>query len=54
MFTPSHVKLYKKLGIEAVILYYSAVNFDAFRTFIPLLPEKYAYNPMWYDYKGEK
>ncbi|MGB9808658.1 MAG: glycosyl hydrolase family 57 [Caldanaerobacter sp.] len=54
MFTPSHVKLYKKLGIEAVILYYSAVNFDAFRTFIPLLPEKYAYNPMWYEYSGEK
>ncbi|AAM25110.1 hypothetical protein M2349_000439 [Caldanaerobacter subterraneus subsp. tengcongensis MB4] len=54
MFTPSHVQLYRKLGIEAVILYYSAVNFDAFRTFIPLLPEKYAYNPMWYEYQGEK
>lgn len=54
MFTPSHVSLYNELSIRAVCLYYSAVAFDAFRTLIPQLPEKYSYNPLWYKYKGEK
>jgi hypothetical protein len=54
MFTPSHVSLYNELSIKAVCLYYSAVAFDAFRTLIPLLPEKYSYNPLWYEYKGQK
>lgn len=54
MFSPSNIHLYKKLGIEAVCLYYSGVPFDGFRTLLPLLPEEDAYNPLWYCYQGEK
>lgn len=54
MFSPSNIHLYKRLGIEAVCLYYSGVPFDSFRTLLPLLPEEDAYNPLWYCYQGEK
>ncbi len=54
MFSPSNIFLYKKLGIKALCLYYSGVPFDGFRTIIPLLPEAHAFNPLWYEYKGEK
>jgi hypothetical protein len=54
MFSPSNIRLYKQLGTEALCLYYSGVPFDSFRTLIPLLPEGYAYNPLWYGYRGEK
>lgn len=53
MFTPSQVKLYNKLGVKAVCLYYSCVPFDAFRTIIPKLPDELAFNPLTYSYKGE-
>lgn len=54
MFTPSQVSVYNKLGIKALCLYYSCVPFDAFRSFIPELPDVYAFNPLNYVYKGEK
>ena len=53
MFTPSQVKLYNKLGVKAVCLYYSCVPFDAFRTIVPKLPDELAFNPLTYTYKGE-
>lgn len=53
MFTPSQVRLYNKLGIKALCLYYSCVPFDAFRTIIPRLPDELAFNPLTYTYKGE-
>lgn len=53
MFTPSQVKTYKDLGVEALCMYYSAIPFDGFRTLIPLLPEKYAFNPLNYRYKDD-
>lgn len=54
MFSPSNVRLYKKLGVEALCLYYSGVPFDCFRTLVPLLSEENAYNPLWYCYGDEK
>lgn len=54
MFTPSQVKVYKKLGVRALCLYYSCVPFDAFRTVIPPLPEEEALNPLTYVYEGEE
>lgn len=53
MFTPSQVSLYNKLGVKALCLYYSCVPFDAFRTIVPELPDKIAFNPVTYSYKGE-
>jgi len=53
MFSPTQVKDYKRLGVEALSLYYSAVPFDAFRTIVPQLPDAYAFNPVTYTYEGE-
>ncbi len=53
MFTPSQVKLYNRLGVKALCLYYSCVPFDAFRTLVPRLPDEFAYNPLTYTYEGE-
>lgn len=53
MFTPSQVRLYNKLGVKALCLYYSCVPFDAFRTVVPRLPDELAFNPLTYSYKGE-
>jgi len=51
MFSPSQALSYGRLGISALCLYYSAVPFDGFRTLIPLLPEKFAFNPLKFIYK---
>lgn len=53
MFTPSQVSLYNKVGVDALCLYYSCVPFDAFRTIVPKLPDRLAFNPLKYTYKGE-
>ena len=52
MFSPSQALSYSKLGISALCLYYSAIPFDGFRTLIPLLPEKFAFNPLKFIYNG--
>ena len=46
MVTPSHIQQYRKLGIEAVSLYYSSIPFNAFGSFIPPLPVEQQYNPL--------
>ena len=51
MFSPSQALSYSNLGISALCLYYSSIPFDGFRTLIPLLPEKFAFNPLNYRYK---
>lgn len=53
MFTPSQVSTYNKLGVKALCLYYSCVPFDAFRTIVPKLSDKLAFNPLTYTYQGE-
>ena len=53
MFSPSQVRTYNKLGVEALCLYYSCVPFDAFQTLIPPLPETEAFNPLTFEYGGE-
>jgi len=50
MFSPSQTATYSELGITALCIYYSSIPFDGFRTLIPLLPEKYAFNPLTYRY----
>ena len=56
MITPGIFRQYQEMGLEAVVLYYSAIPFDAFRTFVrPLTPQE-ALNPLQYnnDQTGEK
>lgn len=53
MFTPSQVRLYNRLGVRAVCLYYSCIPFDAFRTIVPRLDDEQAFNPLTYEYGGE-
>ncbi len=56
MTTPGNFNLYKKLGIKAVVLYYSAIPFDAIRSFIRPLRRYEAHNPLNYVNRetGEK
>ena len=54
MFSPSQVSAYNELGTEALCLYYSCVPFDAFRTLIPPLDDERAFNPLSFEYRGEK
>jgi hypothetical protein len=48
MATPGNYRLYKDLGIEGVVLYYSAITFDAFRAFGRELTLEEAHNPLTY------
>ena len=52
LFTPIHLKLYKALGIEAISLYYSAIPFNGFSNFVPLLSPAKRYNPLTLTYPG--
>jgi hypothetical protein len=47
--SPGNYRLYKKHGIEAVSLYYSAVTFDSIRAFIRPLSLTEAFNPLLYE-----
>jgi len=52
MYTPMHLKLYPRHGIEYISLFYSAVPFNAFSNFIPLLPLEQRFNPLTLTYPG--
>ncbi|MEA4811688.1 MAG: hypothetical protein VB108_03845 [Anaerolineaceae bacterium] len=52
MYSPIHLRLYQQAGIKAISLYYSAVPFNAFSNFIPLLGFKERYNPLRLAYPG--
>ncbi len=54
MYSPIHLKLYQQAGISTISLYYSAVPFNAFSNFIPLLSESERYNPLTLSYPGIK
>lgn len=51
MFTPSHIGLYKKCGVEAISLFYSGVPFNAFSNFMPKLPLAERFNPLTLRYE---
>ena len=48
MTTPGDFRLYKEMGIEGVVLYYSSITFDAFRVFGRELTLEEAHNPLTY------
>lgn len=48
MTTPGDFSIYRRLGIQAVALYYSVTPFDAFRVFTRPLTQTEAYNPILY------
>ena len=52
MFTPAQAALYHKAGVEGICLYHSCIPFDAFRTLIPELTDKEAFNPLTYHYEN--
>ena len=52
MYTPMHLKLYPRHGIEYISLFYSAVPFNAFSNFIEPLPLEQRFNPLTLTYPG--
>ncbi|HNR96966.1 MAG TPA: hypothetical protein PKH89_08360 [Anaerolineae bacterium] len=46
MFTPLHLRLYPALGITSISLFYSALPFNGFSTFVPPLSAAERYNPL--------
>lgn len=46
MFTSAHIEAYRELGIEALSVYYSAIPFNGFGSFVPLLAPERRFNPM--------
>ena len=46
MYTPSHLKLYKECGVDAISIYYSTHPFNGFSTFVPCLSFSQRYNPL--------
>ncbi|MBN1850672.1 MAG: hypothetical protein JW932_19030 [Deltaproteobacteria bacterium] len=54
MTTPGNFSIYKKHGIQAVTLYYSATPFDAFRVFSRPLSLAEAHNPILYSHPKTK
>jgi hypothetical protein len=48
MATPGNYNLYKKLGVDTICLYYSAITFDAMRVFTRKLTLEEAHNPLIY------
>ena len=46
MYTPSHIKLYKKCGVDALSIYYSTHPFNGFSNFVPRLSFQQRYNPL--------
>lgn len=54
MYTPGNYRLYQKLGIDSMSMYYSAITFDTFRVFSRELSRKEAHNPLYYVNKETK
>jgi len=52
MYTPIHLKLYRACGIDAISLFYSALPFNTFSTFVPPLTLTERYNPLTLTYSG--
>ncbi len=54
MYTPGNYRLYQKMGIDSMSMYYSAITFDTFRVFSRELSRKEAHNPLYYVNKDTK
>ncbi|MGD9211536.1 MAG: hypothetical protein PVI90_12195, partial [Desulfobacteraceae bacterium] len=54
MTTPGNFSIYKKYGVKAVSLYYSATPFDTFRVFSRPLNWTEGHNPMMYHHPKTK
>jgi hypothetical protein len=52
MYTPMHLKLYRRHGIDSISLFYSSVPFNAFSNFIAPLPVEQRFNPLTLAYPG--
>ena len=52
MYSPRHLKLYPRHGIEYISLFYSAVPFNAFSNFVEPLPLEQRFNPLTLTYPG--
>jgi hypothetical protein len=52
MYTPSHIGLYPKYGINTISLFYSSIPFNCFSTFIPPLGLVERHNPLKLTYPG--
>jgi hypothetical protein len=52
MYTPLHLKLYRRHGIESISLFYSAVPFNAFSNFVARLSLEQRFNPLALHYPG--
>jgi hypothetical protein len=52
MYTPHHLALYARHGIECISLFYSGVPFNAFSNFLPPLPLEQRCNPLRLTYPG--
>ena len=52
MYTPLHLKLYRRRGIEHISLFYSAIPFNGFSNFVAPLPVEQRYNPLTLMYPG--
>ncbi len=52
MYTPMHLALYPRHGVEYISLYYSAVPFNAFSNFVARLPLEQRFNPLTLSYPG--
>ena len=52
MYTPIHLKMYRAHGIDSISLYYSAIPFNSFSNFVPLLPFEQSFNPLTLRYPG--
>ncbi len=52
MYTPMHLKLYRRHGIDYISLFYSAVPFNAFSNFVEPLPLEQRFNPLTLTYPG--
>ncbi|MCU0843816.1 MAG: hypothetical protein MUC76_02700 [Spirochaetes bacterium] len=46
MYTPAHLSLYPRHGIQYISLYYSAIPFNAFSAFVPRLSTRERFNPL--------
>ncbi len=46
MFSAWQIPAYRRAGVEAVSLYYSAAPFNGFSSFVPLLPPALRFNPL--------
>lgn len=48
MFTVGQESIFKKCGVDGILLYYAGVPFNTISSFIPRLSDEQRYNPLWF------